>query len=170
MIASLFFGRIGPQHCQDNGAGIGKFVGTGAETEDLEGFFRGFQFAQDILVDVHGVFPDPFQESGYIVILPHGGVEDIILVNANQHTGNNFEFIGTVRQQEQACAVLGEKFGIFVQIQVAEHFVVGHMVAVEKGVGIGEFPAVPGVQENAARQGKVPVNVGIDIGEVGFPL
>ena len=44
------------------------------------------------------------------------------------------------------------------------------MVAVEKRVGIGKFPFIPGVQENAARQGKISVDVGIDVSKVGLAL
>ena len=43
-------------------------------------------------------------------------------------------------------------------------------MAMEQGVGVGKVLIAAGVDEDAARQREIAVNVGVDIGEVIFTL
>ena len=44
------------------------------------------------------------------------------------------------------------------------------MVAVQEGVGVAAVGGIPGVQEDAAGQRKIAVDVGVDVGQVVFAL
>lgn len=71
---------------------------------------------------------------------------------------------------EGSGIVLPEEVQILVQIQIAEHPAVFHVVTMEQGVGVGKVLIAAGVDEDAARQREIAVHIGVDIGEVILAL
>ena len=67
---------------------------------------------------------------------------------------------------EGSGIVLPEEVQILVQIQITEHPAVFHVVTMKQGVGVGKVLIAAGVDEDAARQREIAVNVGVDVGEV----
>lgn len=78
--------------------------------------------------------------------------------------------IGPVGQNEHSRTVVCEEPLVLEQVEVAEHTAVRHVMAVQEGVVIAEIGSVSRIEENAAGQREIAVDVGIDVGQVVFAL
>ena len=120
-------------------------------------------------MDVHGIFTDKLQKSVRIR-LPLLRIENRVLRGRYPQAGKNFKLIGAVRQNQHTRGILVKELLILIQIQIAEHFAVFHVVSIEQGILVVKGIVTAGIQKNASGQGKLPVHVRIDIAEIILSL
>ena len=79
------------------------------------------------------------------------------------------EGICPVRQYQHTCRILIEEVLLLIQIQIAEHFAVSHVMAIQQGIVIMEGIITAGIQKNTSCQSKVAIYIRIDIAEIILP-
>ena len=88
----------------------------------------------------------------------NGGV-----VGIGHHTGEQLDRIGGVGQTYAARGVRGKIVCLRKPRHIAEHRAVVHVVAVNHRVRVGQVGGAAAVEKNRARQGKITVDVAVDV-------
>ena len=78
--------------------------------------------------------------------------------------------VGAVGQDQRAGGVLVKERLVLVQVEISKHLAVFHVVAVQQRIRIVEAAITIGIQEDAAGQCKVAVDIGVDVAEIVLAL
>ena len=147
------------QPSDDQGAAVGGGVDAGRQSDELVG---GLDV--QVVTDVGGVLLDVAYEVSHVVFCFLGeDVVDFVIVGVSLDAGPDLDVVGGVRSIKYSGLSFIEVFLVDELHNITEHTAVVHVVTIHQVVSVAQVMGIGHGEENGTGQGKVPVDVLVDI-------